>query len=77
MIKISGVSDKQIKLLDQIWQFDTEDELFVWIKTLNKNKQKKVLLLKEMIELAAIDEYVSMMEDFPHADFIVDSIIGR
>lgn len=76
MIKIYDVSLKQQKLLDKIWSFDTEDELFLWIKTLNTKKQRRVRLLKEMIELAAIDEFVSTMEEYPHAQVIIDIVSG-
>lgn len=74
MIRIYDVSLKQQKLLDEIWTFDTEPELNRWIKSLNSKKAKKVRLLKTMIELAAIDEFVSNMEDYPHAQTIIDDI---
>ena len=77
MIRIYGVSLKQQKILDKIWSFDTEDELVVWMKTLNKKKLKKARVLKEMIELAAIDEYVSTMENYPHAQVIIDTIMDN
>lgn len=76
MIRIYDVSLKQQKLLDKIWSFNTEDELIGWMKTLNKKKFKRVCVLKEMIELAAIDEFVSTMEDYPHAQIIIDNIIS-
>lgn len=76
MIRIYGVSLKQQRMLDKIWSFDTEEELMGWMKSLNKKKLKKVCILKEIIELAAIDEYVLTMEDYPHAQDIIDNIIS-
>jgi hypothetical protein len=74
-MKIYGVNKKQKKLLDRIWEFDDEIELYEWTNTLNKKKRLEVNSLKELIILSAIDERVDAMIEFPIIDELLYEIM--
>lgn len=74
-MKIYGVNKKQKKLLDRIWEFNSEIELYEWTNTLNKKKRREVNLLKELIILSSIDEKVDTMKKFPIIDELLFEIL--
>lgn len=77
VIRIYNVSTKQQKLLDILWEFETREAMTAWMETLSYKKYKKVFVLKQLIELAVIDEFVNKMKEFPHAQAIIDAIIDN
>ncbi len=76
VIRIYDVSIKQQRLLDILWEFETREAMSIWMKTLPRKKYRKAVVLKQLIELAVIDEFVNKMKEFPHAQAIIDDIVS-
>jgi hypothetical protein len=66
-MKIDGLSQADVKLLDIMWQLDTEEELYNWIKRQSPGVQKRA---KVLIELA-------VMADREEGPLDKDTLIGQ
>ena len=62
-MRIDGLTESDVKLLDTIWAIDTIDELTAFIARQPPNVRKRIAVLREMVVLAGIDEDV---EDQDH-----------
>ena len=56
MIRIDGLNDKQVKMLDQLWTLDTTDEVLEWLNTLNDEDFKMAVVLQEMVIEAMMEQ---------------------
>lgn len=66
-MKIDGLSSADVELLDIMWQLDTEEELYSWLKRQSPGVQKRA---KVLIELA-------VMADREEGPLDNDTLIGR
>ena len=66
-MKIDGLSKADVALLDIMWQLDTEDELYSWLKRQSPGVQKRA---KVLIELA-------VMADREEGPLDKDTLIGQ
>lgn len=57
-ITINGVSKRQKRMLDIMWNLDSEDKYFDWYYSLDEHLQKEVQLLQCLIAMAQIDNEV-------------------
>ena len=57
-IKIHGVSKRQKRMLNIMWNLDSEEDYFEWYKSLDENLQKEAELLQRMIIMAELDNEV-------------------
>ena len=55
-MKIDGLSQADVKLLDVLWQLDTEDELYSWLKRQTPGVQKRAKVLIELAVMANREE---------------------
>jgi hypothetical protein len=66
-MKIEGLSQADVELLDILWQLDTEEELYTWLKRQSPGVQKRA---KTLIELAVMaDREEDLLDN--------DTLIGR
>ena len=49
MIRIEGLTTKQVEMLDKLWSFDTTDEVLEWMKSLSDEDFKMAVTLQEMV----------------------------
>jgi len=49
MIRIEGLTTKQVEMLDKLWSFDTTDEVLEWMKSLSEEDFKMAVTLQEMV----------------------------
>lgn len=56
MIKIEGLSPVDVKLMDIMWQLDTEEELYGWLDQQPLDAQKRARVLIELILMADREE---------------------
>lgn len=56
MIRIDGLNDKQVKMLDKLWTMDTTDEVLEWLHSLNDDDFKMAVVLQEMVIEAMLEE---------------------
>ena len=68
-VVITGVSKRQVKLLDKMWSLDSCDEYLQWKGTLSEDDQREVNLLEDMLLLADIDEMAE--EDVTDASLVL------
>lgn len=66
-MKIDGLSPADVELLDIMWQLDTEEELYNWLKRQSPGVQKRA---KVLIELA-------VMADREDSSLDKDTLIGQ
>ena len=66
-MKIDGLSKADVELLDVMWQLDTEEELYKWLKRQSLGVQKRA---KVLIELA-------VMADREEGPLDKDTLIGQ
>ena len=67
MIRIDGLTTKQVEMLDKLWTCDTTDEVLEWMTSLSDEDFQMAVVLQEMIidsmmEQPAEDD-VSMAQD--------------
>ena len=58
MIRIDGLNDKQVKMLDKLWSMDTTDEVLKWMNTLSDEDFKMAVVLQEMVLEAMMEQPV-------------------
>lgn len=66
-MKIDGLTKADVKLLDIIWQLDTEEDLYNWLKRQSPSVQQRA---KVLIELA-------VMADREDSPLDKDTFIGQ
>jgi uncharacterized protein YukE len=57
-VKIYGVSKRQKRMLNIMWNLDSEEDYFEWYNSLDENLQKEAELLQRMIIMAELDNEV-------------------
>ena len=55
-IVIHGLSKKQCKLLDKMWNLNSKEDLQEWMDTLNVTDLSMVVVLQELLVLQYTDE---------------------
>ena len=55
-IKIYGVTKRQKRILNIMWNLDTEEDYFEWYESLDEELQKETELLQRLIIMASLDE---------------------
>lgn len=58
MITIQGVSKRQKRILNIMWNLDSEEDYFEWYNSLDEELQKEAELLQRMIIMAELDNEV-------------------
>jgi hypothetical protein len=49
MIRIDGLTDRQVKFLDKMWSMDTQEEVAAWFRTLRDDDLNMAVTLHEML----------------------------
>jgi hypothetical protein len=62
-MRIDGLKNADVKLLDAMWAMDTIDELAAFIAQQEPSVRKRIMVLREMMVLAGIDDNVTEAED--------------
>jgi hypothetical protein len=63
MITIQGVSKRQKRILNIMWNLDSEEDYFEWYNSLDENLQKEAELLQRMIIMAELDNQINDTTD--------------
>lgn len=72
MIHIDGLTERQCKLLDQMWIKDSHEELYTWVESLPIIDAMEVDVLVEMVQLAYIDKEVNCVSDLSLANTLIE-----
>ena len=57
-VTIHGVSKRQKRMLNIMWNLDSEEDYFEWYNSLDDNLQKEAELLQRLIIMAELDNEV-------------------
>ena len=57
-ITIHGVTKRQKRMLNIMWNLDSEEDYFEWYNSLDEHLQKEAELLQRMIIMAELDNEV-------------------
>jgi hypothetical protein len=58
MITISGITKRQKRMLNIMWDLDSQEDYFEWYYSLDKELQNEADLLQRMIVIESLDEDV-------------------
>ena len=56
MIKISGITKRQKRMLNIMWNLDTEEDYFEWYDSLDAELQTEADLLQRLVILESYEE---------------------
>ena len=57
-MKIDGLTTEQCKMLDVMWEKDTQEELVSWFQSLSENELEMALTLHDMLMQEVAEEQV-------------------
>lgn len=58
-IEITGLTKKQVMMLDILWSLQTPEEIILWVSTLDDEDQTMALALLKLLHAEMIDQYVN------------------
>jgi len=56
MITISGITKRQKRMLNIMWDLDSQEDYFEWYYSLDKELQNEADLLQRMIVIESLDQ---------------------
>lgn len=56
MITINGLTKRQKRMLNIMWDLDTQDDYFEWYYSLDKELQDEADLLQRMVVIESLDQ---------------------
>jgi len=62
MITISGLTKRQVKLLDKMWAIDSYQDYMDWKEAMTEKQIQEVESLEEMVMLAENDEVDTLVD---------------
>jgi hypothetical protein len=71
-ITISGLTKRQVKLLDKMWAIDSYQEYMDWKESMTQKQVQEVDTLEEMVMLAELDE----VDDLTEANNILTKVMA-
>ena len=63
MITIDGLTKEQVRMLDEMWELDSMEEMAEWMENVPESKRPIAELLQEMLILASIDDDLEELSD--------------
>ena len=78
MIKLYGLTKRQIKLADKLWshEFNNYEEVGDWLLTLSTKKQRDAVKVIELIKVEMLDQMCDEMDDMSEAIEVINRIKG-
>jgi hypothetical protein len=70
-MRLEGLTERQVELLDTMWEIQEFDELEAWMQGLSKAEQRECENLQRLVILETLEE---MMDDYPDARRVIDRI---
>lgn len=62
-IKIHGVTNRQKRMLNIMWNLDSEEDYFEWYNSLDEELKKEAELLQRIIIMAEFDNQINDTTD--------------
>lgn len=71
-VTISGLTKRQVKLLDKMWAIDSYQEYVDWKESMTQPQVQEIETLEELILLAEIDQ----VDDLSEANFVIGKVMS-
>lgn len=70
-MKLDGLTEHQVELLDTMWNIDEFTDLEAWMETLSKEDKAEAELLQRLVIL---EEFEGMLANskYPEANMVID-----
>jgi hypothetical protein len=72
-MRIEGLTEHQVELLDTMWEIQEFDELEEWMKTLSRADQRECENLQRLVILETFEELLDLSK-YPEANRVIDKI---
>jgi hypothetical protein len=72
-MRIEGLTERQVDLLDTMWEIQEFDELEEWMKTLSRADQRECESLQRLVILETFEELMEQSK-YPEANRVIDKI---
>jgi uncharacterized protein YukE len=73
-ITIQGITKRQKRMLNIMWNLDSEDDYFEWYNSLDKELQQETELLQRLVIMAELDNEV---RDTTEAKKLIEGIMAK
>lgn len=77
MIEISGLTERQVKLLNVMWSIESSEELEDWLISLDDELRQECTTLGKLIIYATVDKTVEIMSVYPEASKVINQIMDK
>jgi hypothetical protein len=72
MIHLDGLTQRQVELLDAIWEMDTQSEVNEFLETLDEVDKQNCQILMRMLILGLIDQSVDELPAYRDAAKVLE-----
>jgi len=72
-MKLDGLTERQVELLDTMWEIEEFDELEAWMKTLTRADRFEAENLQRLVILETFEELMADSK-YPEANQVIDRI---
>ena len=72
-MRIEGLTEHQVELLDTMWEIQEFDELEEWMKTLSRADRLECENLQQLVILETFEELLAA-DKYPDANRVIDRI---
>ena len=73
-ITIQGITKRQKRMLNIMWNLDSEDDYFEWYNSLDQELQQEAELLQRLVIMAELDNEV---RDTTEAKKLIEGIMAK
>jgi hypothetical protein len=70
-MRIEGLTEHQVELLDTMWEIEEFDELEAWMQTLSRADRIEAENLQRLVVLETFEELLAK-EGYPEANRVID-----
>jgi hypothetical protein len=72
-MRIDGLTERQVELLDTMWEIEEFDELEAWMATLSRADRIEAENLQRLVILETFEEMMANSK-YPEANMVIDKI---
>ena len=72
MIELTGLTARQVEILDILWATDSVEEVLEFIDSLTEKEQLECRSLATLITLEILDQAVNSMSDWPESRVVIE-----
>jgi len=72
-MNITGLTERQVELLDTMWAIEEFTELEAWMATLSRSERVEAESLQRLVVLEAFEELLEEGK-YPDANMVIDKI---